>query len=191
MQKSLSFRIRQEPLRGKLCTVHETPNTTFLYPSLVVQLEDSSDLSDISIESLNLVCHASLYDADGIVNQDNISSNTERIVRLKGGNTVIIDKYQECISGHCVVSPSLLVDPQDGNRKLFFIFSDLCIRMKGTFRILCHVINMDEYESLIRPLKEIMPLWTSPFEVYPVYLFPGPGEETQLSKSFWLQGIYY
>jgi hypothetical protein len=89
------------------------------------------------------------------------------------------------LTGQTVVGPTILIDPCDHTSKLFFVFQDLCVRSKGTFKLACTIINMNQ------PWIVLDHLVSSSFEIYTKQYFPGRPEPTMLSKSFWMQGIVY
>ena len=87
----------------------------------------------------------------------------------------------ETLIGTKIQSPRLLSDPEDGVRKLFFVFHDLSIRIAGDFILECTAVDMDTQTT--------MKSCTNIISVVSPQQFAGIGSATQLSRSFSLQGV--
>ena len=139
IRPEFEFSIRQEPMKGKICGMEEMPNRSYLYPGLVIQL--NSEHSKPYLDSLNLVCHVSLV--DGFTQaQVGVLRSTEARMACNPA-----DSYLTTMAGKTTVSPTILIDPEDGHPRIFFVFRDLCIKMRGHYQLVCHVVNMDRYTT--------------------------------------------
>jgi hypothetical protein len=78
-------------------------------------------------------------------------------------------------------APLSLNDPVDGKRKLFFVLSDLSIRIEGEFRLKLHFIDMTTHE--------IFDLVSDVVKVVTPQIYDGVEEASLLTKSFSLQGV--
>jgi hypothetical protein len=142
------------------------------------------------LEKLQFVCHVYVLDADTSDNNSIISTADARKRRNRKGGYDSLDCVSNIMSGQKTISPMILTDPIDQQPRLFFVFTDLCIRVKGEYRLSCTIMDMNRYCLLTRPCDVIEELITNPFEVYTIQYFPGAPEPTILSKSFWIQGIF-
>ena len=100
----------------------------------------------------------------------------------KNGNHQPVDIYMETLVGQKSTTGTVHVDPETNEPRLFFIFSDLSVRLAGEFVIQCRVLD------LACPMN-VVTLMTSPFEVYPLKLFKDDMKATSLSKALSLQGF--
>lgn len=51
-------------------------------------------------------------------------------------------RYQENLRGTRQTNAIPLLDPLDNKKKLFFVYTDLSVRVMGDFRIECSVVNI-------------------------------------------------
>ncbi|KAL2920343.1 hypothetical protein HK105_200416 [Polyrhizophydium stewartii] len=84
--------------------------------------------------------------------------------------------YQSII-GTTIRAPELLTD-LDGSSGLFFVFSDLSVRVHGHYRLKGEQPRSDVVTTV----------YTDPFVMYPPKNYPGLTESTRLSKWFSYQG---
>lgn len=83
--------------------------------------------------------------------------------------------------GNKVAQCEVLKD-NSGELGYFFVFTDLCCRWTGTFK-LRFIVN-DIYEMSRRAIA-----FSEPFTVYTPRKFPGILEATELSRAFYNQGV--
>jgi hypothetical protein len=81
------------------------------------------------LERESFVCHISLFDSD---------TDEDRTTIRKSDDTQL---FQNLV-GQRVSSGTILSDPDDGIKKLFFIYPDLSIRVIGEYRFLCYLVNL-------------------------------------------------
>lgn len=55
------------------------------------------------------------------------------------------DLVQQQMRGGKVVSPLRLIDPDDHQKKLFFVFPDLAVKTNGRFRLVASLVNFERY----------------------------------------------
>ena len=68
-----------------------------------------------------------------------------RFRRSRQGVMEMTDTRFDSISGKRTILPIVLDDPIDEKCKLFFVFSDISIRRKGSFSIKADIIDIDQY----------------------------------------------
>lgn len=161
------IKIRQQPLVGRRIGFIDTG--TFLYvfltrhPELVVQLFDvdaqGQECPDTSQKYYLLtrtlekeyVCHIKLCAPDSTEDRSIVlkpekyhtTRTVNRSYKTRGGTaSPEPEEYYQVLVGKKTIPSSILNDPIDGKRKLFFVFSDLCIRIEGEYRIVVTVIDM-------------------------------------------------
>ncbi|KAI9096084.1 velvet factor-domain-containing protein [Phlyctochytrium arcticum] len=94
-------------------------------------------------------------------------------------------KWERTLSGTLVSSCHYLTD-LSGSKGAYFCFSELSIRVEGTFRMLVLLSSLNQMESRNKPLATAL---TDPIQVFNARDYPGLGESTELSKHFADQGI--
>ena len=124
---------------------------SFIYPELIVEYHGSE----------NSVCHIA------------IQGGVHHLQRE--------DVMYEILVGSKVQSPRLLHDPEDGNQRLFFVFSDLCIRIEGEFVLEMTIVDMDT--------KDVHKYETNAINVVSSNRYRGIDEPSKLAKSFSIQGV--
>ncbi|KAJ1553291.1 hypothetical protein HK405_008376, partial [Cladochytrium tenue] len=87
--------------------------------------------------------------------------------------------------GSTAVPALLLEDPDGGGEGVFFVFSDLSVRVKGIYRLKFHVVDVG---TKVRASAAVT-AWSDPFEVFPPKVFPGMMPSTILSRAFANQGL--
>jgi hypothetical protein len=60
------------------------------------------------------------------------------------GNYPQLDKYLDVLIGQKTIVPTVFMDPQTNNPTLFFLINTVGIRISGDFKILCHIVDLDE-----------------------------------------------
>ena len=124
---------------------------SFIYPELIIEYSGSE----------NSVCHVS------------IQGDTHHVERD--------DTMYEILVGTKTQTPRLLHDPEDGNKRLFFVFSDLCIRIEGEFVLEMNIIDMET--------MAVHKLETNVIKVVSSNRYQGIDEPSKLAKSFSIQGV--
>ena len=87
------------------------------------------------------------------------------------------------MAGQRTVPGTILTDPTDGNPKIFFVYTDLSLRITGKYKFQCHVMEMNNHD-----LTSIN-IITEAVQIYSLVEFPGGPELTILSQAFVLQGM--
>jgi hypothetical protein len=144
----------------------------------------------MELEKLQLICHVLLLDANTNDIQTTINTLGAKKMRNRNGIEEQLDSATTNMSGQKTATPLFLCDPLEQQEKLFFVFHDLCIRVKGEYKLKCIIMDMNRYLLLTRSCTVLQELMTSCFEVYSVQYFPGIPEPTALSDSFLKQGLY-
>ncbi|KAI9359555.1 velvet factor [Zopfochytrium polystomum] len=94
-------------------------------------------------------------------------------------------KLFESLLGSIVV-PCLVLLDVDGTEGMFFVFSDLSVRLQGLYRLKFQLVDV---RSVGRQSSVMCSAWTDVFEVFAAKTFPGMTESTVLSRTFANQGI--
>lgn len=87
---------------------------------------------------------------------------------------------ETCCHGHVLED---FENPSESS--LYFIFADLSVRVKGEFKIACHLVDMNNLD------RQYTPLVTQPFLIYPPKQFPGMLASTELTKHLFNQGVRF
>ncbi|KAJ3268924.1 hypothetical protein HDV01_002092 [Terramyces sp. JEL0728] len=59
----------------------------------------------------------------------------------------------------------VLLDPKDNCPKMFFIFNDLNIKVKGEYILICTLVNVEEYNLTYNSLRNVISVKSKPFYV--------------------------
>lgn len=102
-----------------------------LKPPAIVEAKHSK--SNKNVELHKLLCHVILC------NEDETECCSSVIVPTSDGK----DQIEQQMRGGRVVSPLLLLDPDDHKKKLFFVFPDLAIKTHGRFRLVARLVNFE------------------------------------------------
>lgn len=158
------LKIRQEPCQAKTALFGLLPPNSLLYlylirfPCLILQLNLQSKSRNLN--SFSFICHVSLCDSDG--NRD------KSIVSSLHPDTNIQVRHQTLI-GQRTIAGRILRDPEDGQQKIFFIYSDLSIRILGDYRIRCQLINLEWFLWLTSPHINVPYIMTKSFQVNSIF----------------------
>jgi hypothetical protein len=152
MNPTHRFSIKQEPTKGKLCGALEYPSRSYLYPilnnrypGLVLQLDTPTiesrylNLTSMYLESVEYIVHVTLLDEDGC-GADTIESRERRQRIGSDGTLKSMDTFMNCLVGQRTRRGTVLNDPFTNNPTLYFIFSDLAVRVPGRFILECVVL---------------------------------------------------
>ena len=134
------------------------------------------------LEQQQFVCHVSLL-SDEESDANIIPGNDKPPRRGKDGSLPVYAKHLNTMAGQRTVPGTILTDPTDGVPKIFFVYSDLSLRITGKYKFACHVIEMNQ-DVIIS--KNVV---TEPVQIYSLVEFPGGPELTILSQAFVLQGM--
>jgi hypothetical protein len=145
----MKFTLRQEPLKGKACGIDGIPTLSYLYPGLVLLLEQDKSHSNSSntrknLEALNYVCSVSLSESSAN-NIDICACDANHVKVPKSLRHLRGKLFVSPLAGQRVSTGTILNDPVDGIPKLFFIFPDLSVRIVGEFKLKCSLMNLDKY----------------------------------------------
>ncbi|KAJ3036868.1 hypothetical protein HDV00_002351 [Rhizophlyctis rosea] len=96
--------------------------------------------------------------------------------------------YSQVLVGS-LVSPCHVLTDLDGNKGMFFVFSDISVRISGHFRLKFLLFNVKcpFPESGVDTTRGTV--LSEPFTVYHPKEFPGMTDSTELSKCFSRQGV--
>jgi hypothetical protein len=119
---------------------------------LVIQLETQEEKSRLQIdncrqylESLAIVCHVVLLEEDAPSVLGFIAGNGRRTRRDKKGRVAATSEHMNTMAGQRTCGGTILIDPEDGLPKLFFVFPDLSVKVLGRYRLQCFVFDMQSY----------------------------------------------
>ncbi|KAJ3150851.1 hypothetical protein HDU89_002848 [Geranomyces variabilis] len=187
--------IRQQPNRARMCGFG-TKDYRPVDPAPILQLirkEDSQIVLDYK-QATALVCHASLWSADGneergVVLNPTSAGTTRRTDGVYQTESYVISNppppsgYVSVLVG-CLVSPCHVLTDVDGSKSLFFTFPDLSIRTSGQYllKFSLYDIGQDASHAIAFAISDLI-------TVYPPKTFPGMTESSQLAKCLARQGI--
>jgi hypothetical protein len=124
---------------------------SYIHPELIIELQGN----------INTICLVTI-------------NKSQQYIQRKG-------EIFETLVGTKIQSPRVLSDPEDGVRKLFFVFHDLSIRIAGEFVLELTAVDMDTQDCITKN--------TNVISVVSPQQYAGIGSATQLSRSFSLQGV--
>jgi hypothetical protein len=136
--QKFSLKIRQEPLHARSCLFGILPPKSLVYcffycryPGLVLQL-DTIDIKQETVELESFVCQLSLVDNETYEDRTTVRKSDEK------------QPYQNLV-GQRISTGIVLCDPDDGVKKLFFIYPDLAVRIIGEYRLQCQLMQLSRY----------------------------------------------
>ncbi|KAJ3068551.1 hypothetical protein HDU98_008286 [Podochytrium sp. JEL0797] len=90
-----------------------------------------------------------------------------------------------------IFSSSMVLRDQHGIPGIYFIFSDLSVRIHGTFRLKFYLYNMMAETGTLNcgKMSVITSIMSNPFTIYSSKSFPGTVVPSDLVTSFIEQGI--
>ncbi|KAJ3273247.1 hypothetical protein HDV01_004605 [Terramyces sp. JEL0728] len=165
------FEIRQEPTKGREAGLTKPYFKSNLYPILVLQLVFPKDLTKEELESFNVVCNIVLLGED------------DSFEHVLYGSKAALRRLRENLFGNTTSEAKLFIDAEDGKPKIFFIFSNLYIKVPGRYRFLCQLVDFTQEIAQVKELK------TSEFEVLKLKEFTLDHQPSVLLRSFELQGF--
>ncbi|KAJ8325787.1 hypothetical protein BDV3_000974 [Batrachochytrium dendrobatidis] len=194
------FKLRQQPLRGRMCGFSAVKDRRIIDPPLVLQLvtlDNRNVLEAYQDFNLHILCHISLWSADrqtdcsAVINPRYKSHNLklrDMPSSRKHGCPSEGNQYCQTIIGTTSTPPQVLMD-LDGTPGLFFVFYDLSVRVQGDYTLKCQLFELDSTRGNMTSTVVRDVIFTNPFHMYSPKYFPGMGESTELSKCFARQGI--
>ncbi|KAI9095005.1 velvet factor, partial [Phlyctochytrium arcticum] len=190
--------VRQEPNRARMCGFG-TKDYRPVDPAPILQLvrREGDGISPDFKQCTTLICHASLWSADGTEERGVVlnpgSATARRTEALFAGttsdhgvsnlSTLSPSNYVSVLVGS-LVSPCHILTDVDGHKALFFTFADLSIRTGGQYRLkfFLYDITRDASNAIASAMSNVI-------AVYPPKTFPGMTESSQLAKCLARQGI--
>ena len=136
-----------------------------------------------------------LYDTDAKTCLGSHDSEDRKPQRSASGTIPVVDKFHVTVIGQRTVPGEVLMDPADNKFKVFFIFSNISVRVTGRYRWKCTVVNMD-FTSIPSSSQSItMHSYECISDIFAVFsrrLFPKhiKTDLTPLEKSLMLQGKF-
>ncbi|KAI5459290.1 velvet factor-domain-containing protein [Mariannaea sp. PMI_226] len=112
---------------------------------------------------------------------DLVTEDYETITR--GGKSVT-----NALVGTRTSSIHQLKDPQYGEGG-FFVFGDLGVKIEGRFRLCFDVYDRDDINPDGSSIYHVARQFSDAFTVFSPKQFPGMSESTNLTRSFWEQGV--
>ncbi|KAI8608061.1 velvet factor-domain-containing protein, partial [Chytriomyces sp. MP71] len=169
--------IQSHPLHGRSCGVGDKDRRP-LNPAPILSLqvkENGKNLPPAELYTDSFVLRVELWNEEG----------TEAVVSHAN-----IPTEKSILAGN-IFSSSMVLRDQNGIPGIYFIFSDLSVRIHGTFRLKFYLYNMmEENGSLNRgKMTVITSIMSNPFTIYSSKSFPGTVMPSELVTAFIEQGI--
>ncbi|KAJ1935641.1 hypothetical protein EC988_008419, partial [Linderina pennispora] len=167
--KRYELLVRQQPKRSRVGSISEKLDRRPIDPPPILQLlvHDSADpFSQSFTVSPSYFMHVQLMDEAG-----------EQVIRQIKGHKA------DAMAGS-MVSPLHTLRDESMAQGAYFVFSDLSVRMEGSFRLRFDLFELDDcmVHSRASATSDV-------FSVYSPKRFPGMMESTRLSKLFADQGL--
>ncbi|PWN31321.1 uncharacterized protein FA14DRAFT_128376, partial [Meira miltonrushii] len=173
--------IRRSAIHGQVCTFG-SKGRRLLDPFPIVQLDvrDKFGKRDVMGQSSPLF----------LMQKSNLGSHSLPKLRETSFSALRL------LEGKLIASPYILKDCDEDQRAFFFIFADLSIRLRGTFRLEFSLIKLGPRFSSTSARKaavggEIVAKTISePFQMHHAEDFAGMTKSTPLAKSLASQGAH-
>ncbi|ORY44714.1 hypothetical protein BCR33DRAFT_737742 [Rhizoclosmatium globosum] len=172
--------------RAELATRTDDHSTRFVFvvlvrwlayaPILSLQVkENGKNLPPAELYTDSFVLRVELWNEDGsdaVVTHANIPTEKS----ILAGN---------------IFSSSMVLRDQNGIPGIYFIFSDLSVRIHGTFRLKFYLYNMMAETGVLNrgKMSVITSIMSNPFTIYSSKSFPGTVMPSELITAFIEQGI--
>ncbi|KAI8996167.1 velvet factor-domain-containing protein [Gaertneriomyces semiglobifer] len=181
------LRILQHPVRARCCGFGNKDRRAIDPPPVVeLILLDTQSRPLPPRDQPRLILHAALYDDTGTVDRSLVENSW-----IDPPETV------NAITGTHCATPQLLKD-HEGTLRLVFLFTDISVRVPGTWRLLFRLCDLlfggpgslspsGNSKSFGRPL--LATCMTDCFSSFRPKSFPGVLQTTELSKALAEQGI--
>ncbi|KAJ3181410.1 hypothetical protein HDU87_001016 [Geranomyces variabilis] len=186
--------IRQQPNRARMCGFGSKDYRP-IDPAPILQLVRRDEHGRAVVDyqkATTLVCHASLWSADGSEERSVVINPAGLPKRLEArplqeaqifSTQPPVEGYVATLCGN-LVSPCYVFTDLDGQKTLFFAFPALSVRTSGQYslRFSLFDIGQDSSHAIAFVLSNLI-------EVYPPKTFPGMTESSALSKCLARQGV--
>ncbi|KAI8141619.1 velvet factor, partial [Fennellomyces sp. T-0311] len=167
--------IVQHPIRGRRCGFGNKDRRPVSPPPIVELVITTSDGKRVNVDDVDISFFVVLCDnwqADGITEAN-----------------VILEPAKRNLVGNLVASAVKLYNVQ-GELGIYFIFSEISIRLEGTYRLGFSLIDVrlpcmspDQSSGILTKV------YTDVVTIYTAKNFPGVAPRTELSQCFLRQGI--
>ncbi|KAJ3413271.1 hypothetical protein HDV05_008257 [Chytridiales sp. JEL 0842] len=88
-----------------------------------------------------------------------------------------------------LVSPCHFLKDLQGRRSMFFVFSDISVRVSGHFRLRFQLFNIGSSTPAHPASPNLAVVYSKPFQVFHPKEFPGLSDSTMLSRCLAQQGV--
>ncbi|KAJ3326139.1 hypothetical protein HDV06_000015 [Boothiomyces sp. JEL0866] len=120
--------VRQSPFKGREAGLKKPYIQSYLYPSLILQLEFNFSTTLEQLQKYNFVCSLSIYTPD---KQEMVSTIQNTFYSRT--------PYTQNFTGTIVKPGKVLLDLVDKKPKIFFLFDDLNIKLRN-YNFICHLV---------------------------------------------------
>ncbi|KAI9314728.1 velvet factor-domain-containing protein [Dichotomocladium elegans] len=176
--------VAQQPVRARMCGFGDKDRRPVNPPpivELVITTKDGNRLDPDQVDVTHFIAHCDSWQADGIT-QANIIVPTDPTKRLE------LQKTRNLVGNQ--VSTPLKLYNVDGRLGIFFIFSDVSIRLEGRYRLGFSLIDIRIPPQAVFPTSQIIAkVYSDVITVYSGKTFPGVVSRTPLSVCFLKQGV--
>lgn len=93
------------------------------------------------IDYESLLCNVTLLDAES-------KQDKTIVARIENESNPVEVAYQNLVGQRAILGKALR-DPNNGQESIFFIFTDLAIRIPGAYQMRCDLIDLKRYFVLI------------------------------------------
>ncbi|KAI9489219.1 velvet factor-domain-containing protein [Zychaea mexicana] len=167
--------VAQQPVLGRRCGFGTKDRRPISPPPIVELLITTSDGMRVKAEDVDISFFVVLCDnwqADGMTEAN-----------------VIVEPTKRNLVGSLVASAIKLYNVQ-GQMGIYFIFSDISVRLEGTYRLGFSLVDVrSPCMSPDQSSSTLSKIYTDAFTIYPAKSFPGVAPRTELSQCFLRQGV--
>ncbi|KAJ3102194.1 hypothetical protein HK100_004410 [Physocladia obscura] len=178
------------PLHGRSCGVGDKDRRP-LNPAPILSLQVKEDGVNIPPAQLTsyftkITTYSDLYTDSFVLRVELWNEEGDEAVTTHHN----IPTEKSILAGNIFSSSTVLRD-QNGVLGIYFIFSDLSVRIHGTFRLKFYLYNMMSETGVLNQGKMtvITSIMSNPFTVYSSKSFPGTVTPSELVTAFIEQGI--
>ncbi|KAI9105849.1 velvet factor [Phlyctochytrium arcticum] len=196
--------IVQQPARARMCGFARALERRLVDPPPILELILRKNGAVVGVDhelGTSLICHATLRAEDGITDRAlvvrSLNANDEGRFDSAGRNDRPTsfdygaaspnaeEVVYKTLVGSAIV-PCSFLKHLDGHSGMYFVFYDLNVRTRGTYRLHFAVMSLKGYPPVSMARAVVL---SDPFEVYTPAFFPGTMESTELSRCFARQGV--
>ncbi|XJO78721.1 hypothetical protein BDV3_003119 [Batrachochytrium dendrobatidis] len=186
--------VRQEPIHGRTCGFANVKDRRMINPALILQVvNQNGDVQGINSDDYLCLVSLAAVEADGggdrsaALNSRSKMCLRARNTRPEDANDITrADLINQTVVGANIKTADLLID-LNGTNGVFFIFSDISVRVHGRYRLKCQLMKKNFSNGEFN-LDVCSIAYTRPFMMYPPKNYPGMTEGTNLSRWFSQQG---